>query len=406
MSKKTLGGLFGALAGIAAAIVATNQPHKKAEPWPPAALLAAWAETCRGVVPERIHRPATDAEVSACVDLAKNGFQIENLRLWADGLPLPDPPAPAIVSLAALGTDGPIFTANGQPFRWKGVTAFGLLNRFAKGEDISGFLSDFDGFNVLRVFLYTPVKDWGASAWNSPAPDVVLAFLKAVEAKGFYVELVLLTDDDATRIEPARQLVEALKAARPPNVVLEVGNEPQTHKAINTAALRATLAGSSFLYSSGDYEDSRKWFGNWIGFHSARDGEWPRRAHDAIDYFHGGGPNFPEEPALKVPAVCDEPIRPDQTAGNREQDFLAYFAACSLLGAGGTYHFESGKLGNRPTEDEKRFAAIALQGLSTFPADAPKGAYSRPDEGGATLRTYRVGPYVVRIRPTDGKVIQ
>lgn len=313
------------------------------------------------------------------------------------------PVAPPFVALSPLSTDGQIFRQGGQPWRWKGVTAFQLLDRFAHGEDISGFLADFKGFNILRVFLYTPPKDWGAKAWDVPSPDRVVAFLKRVELDGFYVELVLLTDDDSTRFTSVRALVVTLKAARPPNLLLEIGNEPRTHKDINTGALKSTLDASGFLYSSGDYEDSRRWFGQWIGFHSGRDGEWPRRAHDALDYYHGGGPNFPEEPALKVPAVCDEPIRPDQ-AGFNEADFRAYFGTCSLLGAGGTFHFESGKYGQRPTADEKRIAAVVLEALNHFPADAPKGAYSRPDEGGATLRTYKVGPYTVRIRPTDGRV--
>ncbi len=252
---------------------------------------------------------------------------------------------------------------------------------------------------MLRVWDYVPVKDWGAAAWDSCTPDQWRAFLAHVTARGFYVEIVLLTDDDPARIEPARALVRSLAGHL--GVLWEAGNEPETHKAINTAALRPWLPGPC---SSGNYEDSRHWYGTYGTFHSARDSEWPRRAHDALDYYHGGGPSFPEEPACKVPWVADEPIRPDQ-AGYSTQDFLAYYAACSLLGAGATIHTETGKFGQRPTDAEKPCIAAALQGLNAFPADAPKGAYSRPDEGGATLRTYRVGPYTVRIRPTDGIVL-
>lgn len=257
---------------------------------------------------------------------------------------------------------------------------------------------------MLRVFDYTPVKDWGAAAWESCTADQWVAFLAYVGAKGWYVELVLLTDDDAARIGPAVALVQAL-TGRAGNLILEAGNEPATHKNINTAALRSVLESSGFLYSSGNYEDTRNWYGTWLGYHSARDGEWPRRSHDAIDYYHGGGPDFPEEPACKVPCVADEPAKLQDVTGNREQDWLAYFASCSLLGGGATMHTETGKYGQPPTPDEQVLIAAALRGLNAFPPDAPRGAYSRPDEGVATLRTYKVGAYTVRIRPTNGIVL-
>lgn len=407
--KAILGGL-GAAAAITGGVLSKGGGSK---PAPAPEPIAMWTATCEDVWRVELRREIDASGLAGCLEQARRGGTKDSIvatvrrsaeyaEVQARPVEVPTP-EPVAVSLPPLTTDGPIFLSGGRPWRFAGITAFELLERYAKGEDIGPFLDDFTGFNVLRVFLYTPVKDWGAAAWDVPSPEQVIAFLKFVESRGFYVELVLLTDDDAGRIEPARRLVEALKAARPPNVILEAGNEPETHKAINTAALRSTLMASGFLVSSGNYEDSRHWYGHWIGFHSGRDAEWPRRAHDALDYNHGGGPNFPEEPALKVPAVCDEPIRPDQ-AGFNEADFRAYFGACSLLGAGGTYHFESGKYGKRPTGDEKRIAAVVLEALNHFPADAPKGRYERIDEQGATLRTYRVGGLTVRIRPTDGKV--
>jgi hypothetical protein len=303
-----------------------------------------------------------------------------------------------VLPTPALTTSGPVFQQNGVDWRYKGLTAFGLLNRFAKGEDISGFLGDARGFNVLRIFLYTPKKEWGAAAWDQPPAEVVLAFLQRVGREGFYAELVLLTDDDPARVPPAAALIEQLSGKeKPTNLLIEIGNEPTTHKAIATAALRSAVQGSGFLYSSGDYEDSQRWFGSYLTAHTGRDSDWPRRAHDLLEYFIGGGPNAPSDPAHHVPIVADEPIRPDQATGDRERDFLAYFATSSLLGAGATYHFESGKTGARMSADEKAFAAIALRGLDAFPPSAPRGAYRRPVE--RSLRTYAVGNYMVRIRP-------
>jgi hypothetical protein len=191
-----------------------------------------------------------------------------------------------------------------------------------------------------------------------------------------------------------------LVGARPSNLVIEIANEPTTHKHINTAALKSVAMASGFLVSSGNYEDTRLFYGHWIGFHSGRDGEWPRRAHDAIDYWQGGGPDYPQEPAVRVPSVADEPIRPDQ-AGYDAKDFRAYFGACAAMCAGATYHTATGKFGLPPTPEEARIAAVVLEALNAFPAETASGSYRRIDEGGHSLRTYVIGERVmVRVRPT------
>lgn len=298
--------------------------------------------------------------------------------------------------IQVLRADGKIFrTADGQPWRWKGVSAFALLDRYARGEDISDLLVAYRGYNLLRVWPYVPRADWGDKAWDSPPPAVVVDFLRRVARDGWYVEITLLTDDDPARIPKARELVAALVAARPPNLLLEIANEPQAHKATDTRALKVTLDASGFLYASGD--ESAKAFGSYLTTHTSRDGEWPRRAHDLLELWTGGGPDAPTDPAHKVPAVADEPIRPDQ-AGYNVADFRAYFAACALMGAGATFHSETGKFGLPPTPAEATSAAAALDGLNAFPADAPLGPYRRPVE--SSLRTYAVGPYMVRVRPT------
>jgi len=299
------------------------------------------------------------------------------------------------ITLSPLTTSGPIFLAGGAPWRWKGVSAFPLAAMFGLGQDIDPFLEAFAGFNLLRCFDYVT---WPGTGWESPGADAWIEFLRYVGARGFYAENVLLTDDDPRRIEPAKRLVQALAAARPKNLLPEIGNEPTTHKSIDTRALKSVLAASGFLYSSGDYENSTRFFGLFLTAHTPRDGEWPRKAHDLLEYHNGGGPSAPSDPAHKVPIVADEPMRPDQ-AGFNVQDYRAYFGTCALLGAGATFHYEGGKFGRLPTADEARCASAALEGLNAFPADAPKGGYRRIDEQGGSLRTYAVGNSMVRVRP-------
>jgi hypothetical protein len=151
--------------------------------------------------------------------------------------PPPPPPAPSIVPLRA---DGRIFRQGDAPFRWKGVSAFRLLDRFAKGENIQPFLDAYAGYNLLRVWPYVPVADWGAAAWDSQPAPVVVDFLRTVGAKGWYVELTLLTDDKPDRYEQAAQLVNVLAGERAnlPNLLIEIGNEPKVHKDINTRLLK------------------------------------------------------------------------------------------------------------------------------------------------------------------------
>lgn len=338
---------------------------------------------------EGYHSPGIASQKETCVPIAKS------VRLVLEPF---DPP---YVPPQRLTTDRQIFrTADGKPFRWKGVSAFRLLDRFANGEDITPFLNAYQGYNLLRVWAYVEGAAWGGRDWPTPpSPEKTRAFLAFVGAKGWYVELTLLTDDKPARMAWAKAFVPQLVSGGcPANLLLEAGNEPRTHKAIDTAALRSTLQSSGCQYASGDYEDSTKAYGTYLVTHTKRDSEWPRRAHDCLDFYKGGGPNKPTDPAHPVPCIGDEPGKPaDMTGGDKADDTRAYFGTLSLLGGGGTWHCESCKYGDLPTAEERMLALAALEGLNAYPADAPLGNYSRPVE--SSLRTYVVGQWMVRVRP-------
>lgn len=306
--------------------------------------------------------------------------------------------------LLPLQTGTRIFMAGSDPLRWKGVSAFPLADLFAKGEDITPFLRYFGdlGYNVLRVWPYVPNPPW-VPGWNPPDNATFLNFIEACRNAGFYVEVTLLTDDDPARVPWAQQFVEFLVDRGMSSVVttmaFEIGNEPLTNKHIDVAALKPICERYGLVYSSGIYEDPAQSFGSYLTTHTPRDSEWPRKAHDLLEFWAGGGPEAPSNPPHKVPVVADEPIRPDQ-AGYAERDFYAYAATCSLLGAGATFHYEGGKFGRLPNAQEAACAEAFAAGLDVFPPDAPLGPYRRIDESGKTLRTYVVGSYMVRIRPT------
>lgn len=303
--------------------------------------------------------------------------------------------APAPARLGALTTDRQIFRCDGQPWRWKGVSAFQLLDRFARGEPIQPFLDAYQGYTVLRVWPYV---EWGTQGWEPPPLEAIRDFLATVRAQGWYTEVTLLTSDEPDRLAWAARLIPEL--AGTPGLLLEAGNEPQTRKAIQTLQLEPALVASEVPWTTGNYEDAALMRGRYGVTHTARDAEWPRRAHDLVEYYQGGGPNTPSDPPHRFPIVADEPAKLQDVGGNHAQDWRAYFATCAILGAGATFHSETGKYARLPTPAEAQLAAIALEALDAFPADVPLGSYRRIDEQGATLRTYVVGERaMVRIRP-------
>lgn len=298
--------------------------------------------------------------------------------------------------VGAWTTDGhsPYFLQGGQPTRYKGVSQFRLLDRFAQGADLTDVFDAYQGFNVFRVWPYCVVPGF---AWNPPDLSTVINFHRTCLSRGVSVEYTLLTDDDAGRWPWARTFVQGLAASGLPGILLEIGNEPITNgKRINTSALDAVCRQSGFPFSSGDYEDSDRWFGTYYTCHTGRTRDWTRRAHDLYDFYIGEGPEKRTHPH-RVPCVGDEPGKPEDV-GSVLTEWRAYFGACSLLGGGATVHTNSGKQGLPPTDAEKPLIATALEAMNAFPATAPLGEYRRIVEPGQGLdpRTYVVGNNMVR----------
>jgi hypothetical protein len=290
----------------------------------------------------------------------------------------------------------------GLPCRISGISAFNLLELYRLGQFPQDFLSNFPFSNLVRIFLYTPKKDWGPSAWDPPDSVTVADFISYMAKLNWRVKLVLLTDDDSNRIRPAIDLVTYLTEFRFTNLILAAGNEPLTDKNINVFALKGVLENSGYLYTSGVYEDLAKFYGNIGDDHSGRDDQWPRKAKDIIECYRGGGPNYEEEPACKVPWILGEPIRPDQAINfgyNTVLDYYTYGALAGAMGSGGIFHFQNGKLCNTPTSFELSCYKAFTDGLNIFPLDLPLANYDRIDEKENTLRTYTMGNTAIRVRP-------
>jgi hypothetical protein len=303
--------------------------------------------------------------------------------------------------------------------RVMGFTGFQVLRLLADGVSVDPLLWYFRAkfANLIRCWAYLPKGHPIAGGWEPPTTAQLIAGIETLRSWGLTTYLTLLTDDDPARIPWAQTLVRDLGAAGLESLILEIGNEPSINKAINTEALRAACDASGLLYTSGEYADSAKWFGSFGDAHTPRDLEWPRKAHDLHEYQVGGGPSYPTEPACPVPWISGEPIKPTEapdgqtdpstgTTIHKTEDYLAYGAACGLLGAGGIFHYEGGKTGQLPIGDEEACCTNFFAGLQAFPAEMfGPSSYVRIDEHGATLRTYAKGPYTVRIRPQSGPIL-
>lgn len=298
-----------------------------------------------------------------------------------------------------------LFYSENKPIVHKGFSAFCLIDKFAQGYNISEWLKQFDGYNIARNFTYVG-KGWGDKAWNFPSNEVVIEYLRFIKSLGFNSKITLCTDSDTNRIDQINSLVEFLKKEKPTNLLLEAVNEPYIeydgglYDKLDPQIFKKLLANSGFLYSSGVYANSHKFYGTYLTDHSARDNKWYSvGGHSLKEFYDGGGPNDPSEPAWKIPRVEDEPIKPEET-GYDYLGLYSYAASCVLMGSGATFHSTPGKfcdmLGPKDIECKDYF----LKGLNVFPADASYGSYDRIIEDGQheDSRTYVVGNYSIRIK--------
>ena len=291
----------------------------------------------------------------------------------------------------------------GAAVRVRGYSGFPLLRQLADGgSTVVPVLEWFQArrANCVRVWAYLPPGHPILGGWEPPTTDQIIRGIQTFRGYGLTTYLTLLTDDDPARIPWAQQLVRELGAAGLDSLILEIGNEPQINKAIDTEALRGVCDASGLLYTSGEYADSRLWFGSFGDAHTPRDQQWPRKAHDLHEYQVGGGPSYPAEPACPVPWISGEPIKPTEAPNApqtdaetgvtiyKPEDYLAYGAACGLMGAGAIFHYEGGKYGRIPAGEEIHCAEEFYRGLEAFPAEMlGPSAYHRTDEHGETLRT-------------------
>jgi hypothetical protein len=332
----------------------------------------------------------------------------EQFILLPPGSGVPQQPEPIEpgTSMAAVHPDGHIFRlADGTPWRYKGVTAFRLCQLWLEqGVDaVKAFLNAYPGYNTVRVFSYVEGPNWTDPTWNEPTPDQAVEFAKLLNSLGWRMEWVAKTSSNTGRNQRANDIINGFAAAHLTNIFLEGANEPEVQNPdstfIDCGPIKSSMQASGFPYTNGCYtEGGKRWWGTYITCHTQRDSEWPRRSHDAYDLWVKPADAPAGAQAVHAPCLLDEPAKVEDV-GFSTTDWKAYFGSGAAFAAGVTFHSKTGKFAQLPTDQERQLAAAGLVGLNAYPSDAPANFdYQRIDD--ATLRTYRMGNVLTRIRPT------
>ncbi len=336
--------------------------------------------------------------------------EYEKFRAYTPGSGLPTPPAPGgPLPRIVASPNSPIFrTAAGAPWRLMGMSDFKGAEVYRRGDDVRPFANAYPGYNLHRVFAYTEGPNWTDTPWDSPTPQQCVDYVKTMNALGRYVWWVLLTSSNPARRGAALDQIAAFTAAGNLGLFLQGANEPERQHdgiKIETAFMHAALAASGYPWDNGYQDNTSLHAGTFADLHTKRDGEWPRRSHDAMDVYTPPSDAPAGTVPLKMPIVLGEPAKLEDVGGENAVDWKGYFGSGAFFGAGVVFHTMTGKASQLPTAAEQRMAAAALQAMQAFPADATLGAYSRIDGDG--LRTYKKtkdGDYggkdcMTRIRP-------
>jgi hypothetical protein len=309
-------------------------------------------------------------------------------------------PGGAIGSLSRPTVDRKIFLVDGFAWRYCGVTGFQLMDLFSQGKDVDPFLDLYVGlgYNTFRVMANKPEVPGQYPGWNTPPLQTMLDFTHHSASRGARIEHTLFGSQVDSSFVPS--WIEALKSECP-NAFAEGINEPghagQWPDTSHVDSLVMPVRGD-LPYATGDYTyDTSKPHGSYGTIHTDRDDpcNTARKAKGVLDM----------QDIAKIPWVGDEPAKP-QDISYRADCFLALFAIYGLFGAGGTFHTLGGQFGQLPNDQELACAKAAIQGLTAFPASTPNDygyVHDTNDEAtSGSLRTYRAGPYGVRVCPNPG----
>jgi hypothetical protein len=331
------------------------------------------------------------------------GFEALSMHLdLTDGAHVQVHLQPLHVTLPAIRADGRVFRLpDGSLWRYQGLSAFTLLQRYIDGEAKApgqgkAYVVDFArqakglGVNVLRVFARLQ--------WAPLNPATVPHFFEHLDAviqlledEGLRVELVALADCATAghnKVAPAFVLTRAQQqafldqvaavAAKHTSTFVEWGNEyPYNGWSPDLFATRRPFAVLQSRGSSGMQGDPAAPPLDYSGYHAGRDSEWPRKmGKQACEYGYGCGGAKPTVGVFGVPVIDDEPFKFVDGNATPTQAY-AGFANSALQAPGATIHSQSLLTATWPKGKELEAVQAAAQAWRDMPLDAPLGAYTR-----------------------------
>lgn len=289
-------------------------------------------------------------------------------------------------------------TAAGEPFAWRGISAFRLTEMVAhrRREEAAAFFDWAASRRLSVVRVFTMARHLFQLA---PADGVraLPELLEMAAARGLHVEIVALADTAALEIDIAAHVtaVGAI-AGRYPNALLEIANEPshptQARTIHDPRELRrlASLVPASVPVSLGSAEENDAFAaGEYATFH------FPR-PHGSTGWGHvlALARGAALVTAWNKPVVSDEPIgaAPVAIPGRRDSDpdrFRAAALLSRLAGIGATFHYEQGLHATIPTGQEARCFEAWNEAWTLLPPSLEEqGTFRVAGQPGAAIESF------------------
>ncbi len=312
-------------------------------------------------------------------------------------------PPVAAATAPALGThlqiDGTAFrTPDGQPFQWRGITAFRLLDYIADGNEQAA--RSFLGWAKLQNLTVVRVLAMGGGFMDLKPDEgraALSRLLDMAQEQGLYVEIVAL----AGTLEMPVDLDEQLAAVGEilgdhANALLEIANEPahpSQRADVGKPEVLLTLATrvpADVPVALGSLEEDEAFgqgdYATWHVPRESRHGGWGHVLAVAA------GADLLRK--LKKPLISDEPIGAGATyQPGRRDDQPARFRAAALLtrlvGMGATFHYEGGLQAKIPEGRELQCFDAWNEAWSLLPRDVEDaGTFTVAGRQGAVVRSF------------------
>ncbi len=268
-------------------------------------------------------------------------------------------------------------TATGEPFAWRGISAFRLAEMIAHGkrDEADAFLRWAASRRLTVVRVFTMARHLFQLAPEDGIRALPELFEMAAR-RGIHVEAVALADTAALKPDATAHVTAVGQiASRHANALVEIANEPAhptqvgaVHEARELRRL-ASLVPDAVPVSWGSAEDDEAFAGgDYATFHFPRSQGSNPWGH-VLALSRGAA----LVGSWKKPVISDEPIgaAPAAIAGRRDDDpgrFRAAALLSRLAGLGATFHYEQGLQARIPTGQEARCFEAWSEAWSLLPA--------------------------------------